>query len=76
MPQHSPVKRGKRQRTSETEIEEFLECFCSLEGSPNVLSYTLSFLEYAGSFTIPYSLIIRKHCPAAAVHVKNGSGMA
>jgi len=71
MPQHSPGKRGeKTERMSETEIEEFLECF-RLEDSLNVLSFTLSLLGYAGLFTIFYSLIIRKRCPAA-VHVRNG----
>lgn len=75
MPQHSLGKRaGETERTSETEIEEFLECFRSLEGIPNVLSSTLS-PGYAGSFTIPYSLIIGKHC-FAAVHVRNGISMA
>jgi len=70
MPQHSPGKRGeKTERMSETEIEEFLECF-RLEDSLNVLSCILSLLGY-GLFTIFYSLIIRKHCPAV-VHVRNG----
>lgn len=48
----------------ETEIEEFLECFRSLEAHPTTFLAApfLSSGRYTGPFTIPYSLIIRKHC--------------